>query len=291
MNKKRIIVDGDSWVFGSEILDPNIKKSLKKDDHPGVCDWKEENDSYRIPRIFSTHLGKLFDSDIINLSWPADDNGTILNRIITYVTTNYINKKVPTDDLFLIVGWSSPERTFFWYKDDMLSHKFRLWPQDLNVTNKGESELWKTYVEYFWNQEEYLPRYVMNVLQFQNFCEVNNIKWLCFNSFYQTPNSNLNMWIDLDIKNELKNLNIGSSVYQDSRTNGRSYYPYEYNSIWETIDENRFYKKNQINNTFKSFIEKHNNEDAFNGWHPSPKSHEIWAKELYNYIIEKKLME
>lgn len=290
MSNKTIIVDGDSWVFGSEILNPEIKKTLKKNEHPGVCDWKVENDNYRINKIFSTHLGKLFNSNIINLSWPADDNGTILNRIITYVTTNYISKKISTDNLFLIVGWSSPERTFFWYKEDELSHKFRLWPQDSNVSNKGESELWKIYVEYFWNKEEYLPRYVMNVLQFQNFCQVNNIKWLCFNSFYQTPNQDLNAWVDLEIKNELNNLNIGSSIYQDSQVNGRSNYPYEYNSIWEIIDKTKFYKKNEINNTFKSFIEKNNSEDVFNGWHPSPKSHEIWANELHRYIIDNRLM-
>lgn len=290
MSNKTIIVDGDSWVFGSEILNPEIKKTLKKNEHPGVCDWKVENDNYRINKIFSTHLGKLFNSNIINLSWPADDNGTILNRIITYVTTNYISKKISTDNLFLIVGWSSPERTFFWYKEDELSHKFRLWPQDSNVSNKGESELWKIYVEYFWNKEEYLPRYVMNVLQFQNFCEVNNIKWLCFNSFYQTPNQDLNAWVDLEIKNELNNLNIGSSIYQDSQVNGRSNFSYEYNSIWEIIDKTKFYKKNEINNTFKSFIEKNNSEDVFNGWHPSPKSHEIWANELHRYIIDNRLM-
>lgn len=290
MSEKTFIIDGDSWVFGSEILNPDIKKNLKTTDHPGLCDWKEENDSYRIPRIFSTHLGYLFDSEIINLSWPADDNGTILNRIITYVTSNYISKNIPTDDLFLIVGWSSPERTFFWYKDEKTSYKFRLWPQDLNVNNKAESDLWKVYVEFFWNQEEYLPRYVMNVLQFQNFCNVNNIKWLCFNSFYQTPNKDVNSWNDLNIQDELNGLYVGSSLHTNTKYHTRQNFMYEYSSIWKTIDPIRFYKKDEPDNTFKSFIEKNNNSDIFNGWHPSPSSHKIWANELYNYINKNNLL-
>ena len=96
-------------------------------------------------------------------------------------------KNVPTDDLFVIIGWSSPERHSFWYKDDKFNGAFRLWPQVQYFDRPPQEDFWKLYVTYLWNREEYLPRYVMNVLQFQNFCDSNNIKWLCFNAFYQTP--------------------------------------------------------------------------------------------------------
>jgi len=32
------------------------------------------------------------DANVTNLSWPADDNGTILRRTIAYITSNYITK-------------------------------------------------------------------------------------------------------------------------------------------------------------------------------------------------------
>jgi hypothetical protein len=59
--------------------------------------------------------------------------------------------------------------------------------------------------------------------------------------------------------------------------------------LWDQVDNVRFYKKDQENNTFKSFITEHNKTNTFNGWHPSPESHKIWAQELWSYIKENKL--
>jgi hypothetical protein len=210
--KKKIICNGDSWVFGCEIVNPEISKRYNKNVHPGEYDYLVENDKYRIEKIFPTHLGKLLDSDVVNLSWPADDNGTILNRTISYITKNYISKNIPTDDILVIIGWSSPERNFFWYKDENFSSRFRLWPQVKHFDRKPQEEIWNLYVTYLWNEEEYIPRYIMNVLQFQNFCDINNIKWVCFNSFYQTPNENITEWGDLDFKKELTNLNDKNKI-------------------------------------------------------------------------------
>lgn len=290
MNKLKIICDGDSWVFGCEIVDPNIISKYDKDIYVGRYDYLEENDNYRIPRIFSSYIKEKMNVDIVNLSWPADDNGTILNRIMTYITKEYLNKKISTDDIFVIVGWSSPERNFFWYKDEKISHRFRLWPQVPIFETQYQKEFWELYVTYLWNPEEYIPRYVMNVLQFQNFCNSNNIKWLCFNSFYQVPGKSPSEWFDLDIKTELIKLKMDGTSYYDSNKNGRCYHSYEYLSMWNLIDDTRFYKKDMLNNTFKSFIEEKNITPVYNGWHPSPESHEIWAEEIIEYINKNNLI-
>ena len=291
MGKKTIICDGDSWVFGCEIAKPEIAERYPKGTHPGAYDFFTENDEYRIPKIFPTYLGELMDADVINLSWPADDNGTILTRTITYITSNYISKGLPTDDLFVIIGWSSPERNSFWFKDDKINYRFRLWPNVKHFDAPGQEEIWKLYVEHLWNPEEYLPRYVLNVLQFQNFCNAHNIKWMCFNSFYQTPAHSVQQWYDLDIRNELTKLKLDAADYYKSPTLDRHRFQYEYVSLWDTIDESRFYKKDILNNTFKSFIEKKNCSPVYLGWHPSPESHKAWAEELYDYININNLLE
>jgi hypothetical protein len=290
MNKKTIICDGDSWVFGSEIADPQISKKYDGNVHPGKYDWIAENDSFRIPKIFTTHLGDLLNADVVNLAWPADDNDTIINRTISYITSNYLSKGLPTDDLFVIVGWSSPERNSFWYKDENLSAKFRLWPQVQHFDAEPQKEFWNFYVTYLWNSEEYLPRYVMNVLQLQNFCEANKIKWMCFNSFYQTPGKQPWEWSDLNVREELKKLHLNGTEFYSTKTNKRGVYNYEYVSLWDTIDSIKFYKKDENNNTFKSFMEEKNIEPIYNGWHPSPSSHKIWAEELVNYITKNNLI-
>lgn len=286
--KKTIICDGDSWVFGCEIVDPEIAKRYDRNVHPGHYDHLEENNNYRIPKIFPTHLSKLMNANLINLSWPGNDNGTILNRIITYITSNYINKKISTEDLFIIVGWSSPERNVFWYKDDNISKRFVLWPYLKHFDCNSQEEFWNFYVNYLWNKEEYLPRFVMNVLLFQNFCDVNKIKWLCFNSFYQSSDM-FEKWSDLDLSLELGKLNLDTYRYSD-HFNNVQHQCYEYNSLWNTINDIRFYKKNQVNNTFKSFMEL-NTKNPYNGMHPSPDSHLVWAEELYSYIQKNKLYE
>lgn len=292
MSKLELICDGDSWVFGCEIVDPNISGRYDKSVHPGHYDYIQENDKYRIPRIFPTHLAKMLNANLTNLSWPADDNGTILNRTIAYITENYIDKKISTDNLFVIVGWSSLERNFFWYKDENNSMRFRIWTHHEHFDVPNQKKLWDYYVEYLWNNEEYLPRYIMNVLQLQNFFKINNIKWLCFNSFYQVKGKNPNEWTDLDIKCELSKLKLDTCKIlknNENFDNERIYYTYNYEPIWNTIDPIRFYKKNESDNTFRSFMEKESSK-PYIGWHPSPESHMLWAEELFGYINKNNLL-
>ncbi len=61
-------------------------------------------------------------------------------------------------------------------------------------------------------------------------------------------------------------------------------------TLWNTVNPINFYNKDQLNNTFKGFIEA-NCKDPFNGtWHPSPDSHAAWATELHRYIKDNKLI-
>ena len=295
MSKKlEIICDGDSWVFGCEIVGPKLAAKFPENTYPGTFDYYEENDAYRIPRIFPTHLAKLMDANVTNLAWPADDNGNILNRTMVHISKEYLAKGKSTENLFVIIGWSSPERNVFFYKDmeKLFIQRFRLWPQVPHFDSKAQEKFWEIYVEYLWNAEEYMPRFVMNVLQLQNFCNAHNIKWMCFNSFYQTPVLNVEEWQDLNVGKELENLQSGGGPYQIStdETPIRRYYQFTYSDLWNTVDPIRFYKKNEPKNTFNSFIKQAGADPIFYGWHPSPESHELWAKELVRYINENNLL-
>jgi hypothetical protein len=280
MKKTTIICDGDSWVFGGEINDPN---------NPEIKDYSPENDYYRLPRIFSTHLGGLFYANVVNLSCPADDNDTILHRTMTYITSNFISKGLPTDNLFVIIGWTTPERHLFWYKEggklDMMILNPYLVP-GYEMT-RAQIKLWEQIVKYLWNPEEYIPRYVMNVINFQNFCNSNNIKWLCFNSWYGDVVGDTN-FLSMDVIEELSNIKTTDTRFITSFKieNGVN----DYISLWNSVDNIRYYKKDQLDNTFRSFINKSEHQDKYNNQHPSPKSHELWAKELYDYINKNDLL-
>ena len=290
-DKLEIICDGDSWVFGCEIVDPVLAVKYGKDTYAGVYDYLPANDEYRLPRIFPTLLTTLMNANVTNLAYPADDNGTILNRTITYITDEYLAKGKSTENLFVIVGWSSPERTVFWYEDEKIKMRFRLWPQVKHFSSKEQEEFWKLYVSHLWHPKEYMPRYVMNVLQLQNFLNAHSINWMCFNSFYQTPKKNIEEWEDLDVEAELEYMSVGGYEYHNIGSTERIIGSYNYLNLWKTIDPIRFYKKNEKNNTFKSFISNSKVEKVFNGWHPSPESHKAWAEELVRYIQEHNLLE
>ena len=287
---KHLITNGDSWVFGSEIVDPAIASRYPSTVHVGNYDHLPENDSYRLPRIFSTKLAERFAADSINLSWPADDNQSICNRTMEYISTNYISKGISTDDIFVIVGWSSPERARFWYRDAERSGKHIIWPSLEWHDTPAQQRFWELYVSYFWNAEEYIPRYVDTVLRFQNFCLAHGIKYLMFNAFYQGQGSGCShpLGQDLDVAAELRTLAADGYDYSVNgvRHPGVSA---QYQNIWSTVDPVRYYCKDQQQNSFRTFISERLTE-PLSGWHPSESGHELWADELYRYITSNNLL-
>jgi len=287
--KKTLIVNGDSWVFGSEIVDPELAKRYPANVHVGNYDHLEENDFYRLPRIFPTKLAERMAADVVNLSWPADDNQSICNRTIEYITKNYINTGKGVDDLFVVVGWSSPERVRFWYKDDERSQKFIIWPSLEWFDTPAQEKFWRLYVAYLWNKEEFIPRYVETVLRFQNFCVEHGIKYLMFNAFYQGQGSGCSHDIgsDFDVKTELEQL---ASDGYDYSLNGIRYHGVMYSAkhLWETVDPIRYYNKDQQKNSFRTFITDRLT-NPLSGWHPSEEGHAIWAAELHDYILRNNL--
>jgi len=289
VDNMQLIFDGDSWTFGSEIVDPKIASQYDSNVHRGKYDFVADNDHYRVPRIYPHKIANLLGCDYINLSWPADDNKTIIERTMTYITSEYISQNKLTDELFVIIGWTSPERNSFWWKNGNFSNKFRLWPQLAVFDDKKQKELWNVYVNYMWYPEEYIIRHVSTVVQFQNFCIAHNIKWLSFNAFYQTPHLKPNEWQDLNMISEISNVDRNLYVYAYSENGIRKEKKPKFETLWQTVDPIRFYKKDLPNNTFKSFIQQ-NVDDPWVGWHPSPEAHTVWAEELIRYIKKNKLL-
>ena len=107
---KKLVVAGDSWTYGSEIRDPKLPTS--------VNDWDEPNDAYRLPRIWPTKLGAHLDAEeVINLSYPAASNDRIVRNLVGWLTQEYLSTGKDTSELFVVVGFTSPERKDFYYRD------------------------------------------------------------------------------------------------------------------------------------------------------------------------------
>jgi hypothetical protein len=292
MKQLDLILGGDSWVFGSEIVDPELAAKYPGR-HVGEFDYFEENNDYREARIFPKLLGeKLNAANVISTAWPADDNTSICNRVIDYVTKNYITPGKSTEDIFVVIGWTSPERARFWYKDDKHNARYVMWPSLDWHDIPEKKKIWELYVMYLWNKEEYIPRFVETVLRFQNFCSEHNIKWLCFNAFYQGFGSGCShgLGTDINIRNEIQSIAPQEGygiMINGKRQHGVNLFQWE--NIWDTVNPVRYYCKDQEENSWKTFIHKRL-DNPLSGWHPSEEGHKLWADEIYNYVTLNNLL-
>ena len=94
----------------------------------------------------------------------------------------------------------------------------------------------------------------------------------------------------MNVLEELRKIHIHRSPFSKSGENERFLHDFSYISLWNGINNVNFYKKNELKNTFKSFMEMAVPENPYNGWHPSPESHYAWAKELKRYIEQNKIL-
>lgn len=283
-NKYKLICNGDSWVYGCEIVDPLLKAKYPKDVYVGEYDYEEENIDYRTDRIWTTYIKEYLDCDTVNLSWPADDNKTILNRTIDYITQEYLAPGESTDEIVVIVGWTSPERNSWWWNGDPLNHNFRLWPHVEHFIHPDQKEFWKIYVKFLSNPEEYMSRFIMDNLTLQSFCIANNIKYLTYNSFYHFKDEHVSTW-NQDLKELIDSMQEIYYHIDSDVTKVRSTNSFDWKKSWDLIKTPNFYRKDEPISTFNQFI-KANLKDPYIGLHPSPEGHKIWAKELANYLKE-----
>jgi|TARA_Y100000034_G_scaffold127093_1_gene179352 hypothetical protein len=256
--KKIILCDGDSWTSG-DIVDPEIfGDQLEHVNHP-------DNDQYRFPRVWPGML----DYETMNESVAGSSNDAIVRRVLRKVLELLENNQ--PENLFVIIGWTSPERKDFYYKNIHSSWE-TLYPaqfkQDFDYAGESEKELkqfYKIYLKYFWNQEEYLERYIQQNLTMHYFLQIKGIKHLFFDSFYETNDSCI--WDSKDLLDDLSN-QISNRIFSDK--------------LQEEFIElrNDFF----IKTSMQKYLSSYNQEELFDGNHPSEGGHREWANYIQKYI-------
>jgi hypothetical protein len=257
----------------------------------GYKDFESYNDPFRIPRIWPTHLGKFLDIEtVVNISKPARSNDTIYDTTISWILENYIIPGKDTSDLLVVIGWSSPERKNIIIRDTDIDEDtvswLTLWPNMEMIKFYSSSvikKFFKFYVAHQWVEQEYLKRFIEQNYQLQNFCKVHNIDYYFFNAFYSQPGLEPDSWKDVKIPDQLKKW--------EKLNNGWGDEFYTWDTItkslkqqWDQIDSHRFVNKDKNNSSFRAFIQPIPKEKRLCNWHPSPTSHEVWARYLSKYI-------
>ena len=245
--KKMILCEGDSWTSG-DMINPKLK-TLN-------VNYKD-NDDYRLPKVWPHKLGKLLGVDVLNTSMAGSSNDGIVRRVVSNVLD--LLKKYNGEDIFVIVGWSSPERKDFYFNDGNDKHWETIFPNAINdieqidQISKERQEFYKTYVQYYWNEEEYFNRYIHNNLYLHYFLKSNNIEHLFFDAFYETKSGHHHKSQMRDVIDNDDFLQITKDIFKKT--------------------------------SFKNFLLDDNNEfkdGLFNELdpHPSEKGHQLWAEEL-----------
>tara|TARA_R110000765_G_scaffold368754_1_gene458943 strand:- start:4926 stop:5801 length:876 start_codon:yes stop_codon:yes gene_type:complete len=288
---KLIICDGDSWTSG-DIIDPELLRDGKDFSHVNHTD----NDQYRLPRVWPHKLGKLLDIEIHNRSVAGSSNDAIVRRVVPNVLR--LLKKYKSEEIFVIVGWSSPERKDFFFTGewdgDFLESWETLYPAQIeqNLPNKDIEKFYKLYLRYFWNSQEYMNRFINQNLYLHYFLERNNIKHLFFNAFYECSSNDTNTYEKFvteavsgmreksDLINDIKSLfpKVGNDSLDDGYFKSTNLYVVE-----EFID-----MKNKVMKdvSFRNFLM---NRDLFKipAQHPNEQEHQLWANELYKDLKDK----
>lgn len=294
---KTLFVNGDSWTFGSEIIAPEFLVDPSKAysaDYKAIregADYHPDNDYYRIPRIWPTHLGRLLQFDnVVNLSWPARSNDTIYKSTVHWLMENYILPQKDTSDLIVVIGWSSPERKNVVFEDlDGQLHEYTIWPA-MAETKFYEHPMVKRYFEFhvmhLWTHKETITRFIEQNFALHQLCKQYNIRHYFFNSFYVPREGahDFSQWKDINLRDVISDLHSThvrgwkDKLYSDDNEISRLI------NMWDMIPEQNFINKTTCA-SFKRYAEENvNSRVAWCGIHPSPESHEAWAHYLHSII-------
>lgn len=277
-----LYTNGDSWTAG-DIVDPDrFGDQLQHVMHP-------DNDSYRLPKVWPHKVGNLLNIEVINKSYAGSSNDRIVRTTINDVLG--LLKTYNADKLFVVIGWSSPERKDFYFKEGTTGGVWDcVYPAELahwkDEKNLIRNEFYKYYVLGYWNDEEYLTRHFLNTIFLHTFLNSLGIRHLFFDAFYENregvinPNKHqlydqpvlikyIEDFLNKQSETELKNLGINNTVQN-------------YLSIYE----NFFFKKSFIGLLKETSQTKNIKLNDLIDFHPKEAGHDLWAKYIANTITQ-----
>jgi len=275
-----IYVNGDSWTAG-DIVDPELfGDNLAEVNHP-------DNKPYRTARVWPRFLGDLLDIDVINNSHSGASNDRIVRTTINDILK--LKENFIPSEIFVLIGWSSPERKDFYYKvtdkanawDTVYPAEFKHWKDETDIIR---NDFYKNYVTGYWNEEEFFTRHMLNVTFLSNFLDNLGIKYKFFDCFYEdyeslvSPNSHQILDGDKLITQIQK--------FKDSKSiNALKHLGVE-NTIENYLD---LYDKHYIDKTFVGHLTDlliENPKENYIDFHPTLLGHQEWAKYLYKNVFK-----
>ena len=261
---KILYTEGDSWTSG-DIIEPKLQQELN-----GFVN-SPLNDSYRLPKVWPHKLGDKLGIKVLNTSIAGSSNDGIARR--TYDNVLKLLKEYEPHEITVVIGFSSPERKDFYYHKDREHGWDTIYPLDKSELTEEREYFKKIYSSIYWNEEEYLSRYVSTVYNLHLFLKYHNIDHHFFNAFWQDTTG---AFSSHTLSNTVK---LFKEKYSSSYINNLSIE--HLLEEFPEIEHNHF-----INTSFKRYL-SYKKENLFDGMHPSEKGHDQWSEFLYYFITKK----
>ena len=215
----------------------------------------ENKEEERYSKLVANHLDGI---DCNNASSGVSNDYIFRNSIRDinqWIQTNKIwdetNGWVESDELKVLIGWTSPTRFEWWDGEKYVQD--RLWVDYDKWGKPDETQTTELQDKFIIHQNELIPSYIRtynSILSLMSFCDLHGIDYYFFNTFYhyeeiKEPKSKIDLW------------------GRDKEQLGLEYLNVEMDNMYDYLNKNG-----------GTFHERK---------HPTKESHKLWA----NYIIEK----
>ena len=277
----RLIGVGDSWCWGAELVDPIIDPEPIMNMPGGGFERQAipENIEYRLKNRYINRFADMVNADeLIDLSEPSLSNDAMIRVLFEWLATEgYLTGK-DTSDLFISIGWSSPERREFhtrkpWRHSDtgFDDHTIAFGPWSM-AQDHGDAELdqfFRLYFDKFWSESEFIHRHINQVWQMEKILKNYGIKFIMHQAFYHHHEKMIYDWDDEEYEKNFNKITPGDKA------------------LWEDINSDTFIRDTTA---WQHMLTKGPAEEVFIVFHPSAEGHRHWAEYLYKHCVEKKLI-
>ncbi len=279
MNKKTLVTNGCSWVYGDKLdnpLEDNFAATL------AYNSWFE---------------------NIYNLSIKKGSNSRIARTTVHWL----LEHKELWDDIFVLIGWTGAiDRPEFYSQMQNEWIPINNWNIKENHHLKStkdyqDRDMAKMYYEYHWSELNSFQDYFNNVILLQNFLKSNNIKYYFFRSFafedpYTKKHYGYNRLIQAGL-NVLKGKLLGLVDKKKAEYSDEEIWNKYVDAGWmpkhwkNAIDLELFPSFVDFNRTFHYYIQDNVREDGRTfrehyPTHPNKKEHDMWAKQIQREISD-----
>lgn len=266
---------GDSWCWGDELIDKELYPKYKFGDDLGNL---KNNDTYREKNRYLNMLGQKLGTEQIHcLAFRGSSNDAIFRTLVDYLANEKYLFGRSTKQLFVSIGWTSPERREFYFKEKWGSDNWMPvgpWQLDHDGTRPYLCDFQNLLFEHFWHTAEYMNRWTRQLYFTELLLKSLNISYVMHQAFYHSNLKTIDEWDSNDLKN------------------AKDYISKQDDLIYKSLDNIKFIGKNDTDMTFHNYILNQVNGDTkkvFAEWHPNELGHKLWADFLYKYIRDNNL--